>query len=63
MKKSDYINGNQISIDSEAERHSDATPLVIHLLDQGYTHREIKYLTGHSIGTISGLEGDRKDSI
>jgi len=42
MKKSDYINGNQISIDSEAERHSDATPLVIHLLDQGYTHREIK---------------------
>ena len=63
MKKSDYINGNQISIDSGAERHSDATPLVIHLLDQGYTHREIKYLTGLSIYTISGLEGDRKDSI
>ena len=59
MKKNDYINGNQIIIDSEAERHSDATPLVIHLLDQGYTHRVIIYLTGLSIGTISGLEEDR----
>jgi len=63
MKKNDYINGDKMGIDSEKERYSDAPPLVIHLLDQGYTHREIKYLTGHSIGTISGLEGDRKDSI
>ena len=63
MKKNDYINGDKMGIDSEKERYSDATPLVIHLLDQGYTHREIKHLTGLSICTISGLEGDPKDSI
>ena len=63
MKKNDYLNGDKMNIDRKKERYSDTTPLVIHLLDQGYTGREIKYLTGHLIGTISRLEGDRKNSI
>ena len=59
MENNNYVNGNQKNIDLPPEQYSDETPLVIHLLDQGYTHREIKYLTGLSIGTISGLEEDR----
>ena len=53
MKKNDYINNDKMGIDSKKERYSDTTPLVIHLLDQGYTHREIKNLTGLSVCTIS----------
>ena len=59
MKNNNYVNGNQKKIDLTPEQYSDETPLVIHLLDQGYTHREIQYLTGLSIYTISRLEGDR----
>ena len=59
MKNNNYVNGNQKNIDLTPEQYSDETPLVIHLLDQGYTHREIKYLTGLSIGTISRLEENR----
>ena len=59
MKNNNYVNGNQKNIDLTPEQYSDETPLVIHLLAQGYTHREIKYLTGLAIGTISGLEEDR----
>jgi len=59
MKNNNYVNSKPKNIDLTPEQYSDETPLVIHLLDQGYTHREIKYLTGLSIGTISGLEGDR----
>ena len=59
MKNNNYVNGNQKNIGLTPEQYSDETPLVIHLLDKGYTHREIKYLTGLSIGTISGLEEDR----
>ena len=59
MKNNNYVNGNQKNIDLTPEQYSEETPLVIHLLDKGYTHREIKYLTGLSIGTISGLEEDR----
>ena len=59
MKNNNYVNGNQKNIDLTPEQYSEETPLVIHLLDQGYTHREIKYLTGLSICTISGLEGDQ----
>ena len=59
MKNNNYVNGNQKNIDLTPEQYSDETPLVVHLLDRGYTHREIKYLTGLSIGTISGLEEDR----
>ena len=55
MKKNDYLNGDKMNIDRKKERYSDTTPLVIHLLDQGYTEREIKYLTGLSICTISRL--------
>ena len=58
MKKNDYINGNKMNIDRKKEKYSDTTPLVIHLLDQGYTEREIKYLTGLSICKISRFEGD-----
>ena len=58
MKKNDYINDDEMSIGSNKERYSDTTPLVIHLLDQGYTHREIKHLTGLSICTISRFEED-----
>ena len=58
MKKNDYINNDEMSIFSNKERYSDTTPLVIHLLDQGYTHREIKHLTGLSICTISRFEED-----
>ena len=59
MKNNNYVNGNQKNIDLTPEQYSDETPLVIHLLDKGYTHREIQYLTGLSIGTISGLEENR----
>ena len=59
MKNNNYVNGNQKNIDLTPEQYSEKTPLVIHLLDKGYTHREIKYLTGLSIGTISGLEENR----
>ena len=59
MKNNNYVNGNQKNIDLTPEQYSEKTPLVIHLLDKGYTHREIKYLTGLSICTISGLEGDQ----
>jgi uncharacterized protein YerC len=58
MKKNDYINNDKMGIDSKKENYSDTNPLVIHLLDQGYTHREIKHLTGLSICTISRFEGD-----
>ena len=56
MKKNDYLNVDKMNIDRKKERYSDTTPLVIHLLDQGYTEREIKYLTGLSICTISRFE-------
>ena len=58
MKKNDYLNGDKMNIDRKKERYSDTTPLVIHLLDQDYTEREIKYLTGLSICTISRFEGE-----
>ena len=58
MKKNLYINDEKMNIGNKKERYSDTTPLVIHLLDQGYTHREIKYLTGLSICTISRFEED-----
>ena len=58
MKKNNYLNGDKMNIDRKKERYSDTTPLVIHLLDQGYTHREIKHLTGLSICTISRDEED-----
>jgi len=58
MKKNLYINDEKMNIGNKKERYSDTTPIVIHLLDQGYTHREIKHLTGLSICTISRFEED-----